>query len=888
MSILGRVQYKWRTLFDRTALDAELDAELADHMRRETEANIRRGMSPAEASRTARVDFGAVQRYKEEARDARGLVWLETLRNDLRFAVRMLRKSPLFTGTVVMTLALGIGLNTAVFSAIDATLLRPLPGVRAASELVQVYRTAPGGEQFNRSSIPHFRDVRTRASDVFSGTVAWSFAPVGVSVSGRPVRVFGNVVSADFFTVLGVTPARGRLFVPAEDTGRGAHPIVVLSDAGWRTLFAADPQVVGRTLLVNGQRVEVIGVTRPDFHSAMPLAHPALYMPLMQMAVLRAGSERDFENRGNNPMNIVARLREGVSLAQATDRMAAISAQLRAELPDEYKDSGMNVVPQNQAGIHPSFRNAQIGMSAAVMAVVGLLLLVACVNVANLFLARASARAREMAIRLSLGARRGLLLRQLMVESLLFSVLGGALGVLLAFWTISLANKITLPIDIDIRPDLRLSPLVLGFSVGVTVLTSVMFGLIPALQATHPSLAPAIKGETPAGRSRSRVSRILVVAQMALSIMLLVCAGLFVVNLRQATTIDKGFVSDHILIGQIDASSAGYSGDAAEVFFRRLAERLSAMPSVRSVAFVEEPPLGLNGSDTGVEIPGYVPVENEGMSVQFTIASPDYFKTMGVPLLRGREFTPRDDSAAVRTIVVNQRFVDRFWRGQDALGKTVKSGDAAYTVIGVVPTGKYKSLGESPLAHMWFAYAQSRTSGMTVVVRTAGDPGAFTGTLRSEVAELDANLPLSNVRTMDDHLGISLMPARLTGTALGVFGVLGLLLASVGMYGVMAYSVAQRSHEIGIRMAIGATSAQVIRMIMREGLTLVLVGTGIGLVGAMMASRLLSGILYGNDTLNPVAFGLVPTLLIGVAAIATFFPARRAAAVDPVLALRSD
>lgn len=888
MSVSGRLRYRWRTLFARETLDAELDAELADHLDRETAANITRGMSPAAARRAARVEFGAVQRYKEEARDTRGLRWLEDLRQDLRFATRMIVKSPLFTGIVVVTLALGIGLNTAVFSVIDALLLRPLPGVRAPNELVQIYRTSPGNQRFNTSSVPHYIDVRKRSADVFAGVAAWSFVPMSVSTGDRPVRVFGGMVSANYFSVLGAQAALGRTFVPAEDEGRGAHPVSVLSDGAWKNLFGADPRVVGRTFLVNGQRVEVVGVTAPEFRGAMPIVSIALYMPLMQLGQLRPGSVSDFENRGNNIMNMVARLRPGVSLAQASARINAVSAELFAEFPEEYKNRGMNLVPQAKAGIHPSMRDAQLGLTAVVMCVVGLLLLVACVNVANLFLARASDRAREMAIRLALGARHGTLLRQLMVESLLFSLLAGGTGILVALAAISVANQITLPVDIDIRPDLRLSPLVLWFALGVTVLTGVVFGLVPAMQATRPSLLPALKGELPAGGSRSRVSRVLVVAQVALSMILLVSAGLFALNLQSVTTIDKGFSSDHLAIGEVDPTLQGYTSAAIDEFFQRLRERIRAQPSVQSVGFVDQLPLNLNGSDTGVEIPSYIPAENEGMSIQYAIASPDYFRTMGVALLRGRDFTQQDNANTMRVMVVNQRFVDRFWPGQNALGKLVNVGRSQYAVIGVVPTGKYKSLGEDPLAHMWFSQSQRSTFGMAIVVRTTGDPSAFLGTLRREVAALDPNLPLSNLRTMEQHLGITLLPARLAAVTLGIFGVLGLLLASVGIYGVMAYAVAQRTREIGIRMAIGASSGAVIRMIMRQGLSLVLIGSAIGLVGAMLASRLLAGILYGSNAIHPAAFAVVPLVLIAASAAATFIPARRAAAVDPAITLRSD
>jgi predicted permease len=887
MSLLTRLRYRWRTLIDGATLDAELDEELADHLRRMTEANITRGLTRAEATRRARLEFGAVQRYKEEARDARGLRWLEELHRDIRFALRMLAKSPVFTVTVVLTLALGIGSSTAVFAAIDATLFRPLAGAQDPDELVQVFRTYPGNEQFSSNSIPHFLDVRSRSTDVFAGAAAWSFTPMSVAVGERPVRLFGAMTSADFFTVLGAKAALGRLFNPAEDVGRGAHPVAVLNDATWKSLFGADPRVIGKTMRVNGRQVEVIGVTAPDFHGAMPVVRPALYLPLMQLEQLRPGSGGDFEDRGNNYLNIIARLRPDVSLAQANARMTALVGELRAEHPSEYVNRGIHLVPQSRSGIHPAMRTAQIGLSTVVMVLVGLLLLLACVNVANLFLARASERSREMAIRLALGARRGLLLRQLMIESLVFAVVAGVLGGMLASWVISLVNTVALPIDFDMSPDLRLSPVVLGFALGATVLTTLLFGTVPALHATRPSLVPALKGEVAVGGSRSRASRVLIIAQMALSIMLLICAGIFAVNLRGAATVDKGFNAEHLLTAQISPSLAGYTDEGAGEVYRRLSERLSALPTVRSVAFAEALPLSLNGSDGGITVPGYVPAKDENMSIQYSIATPGYFRTMETRLLRGREFTPQDDSAAVRVVVVNQRFVDRFWPGQDGIGKTVQAGSRTYTVIGVVTNGKYKTLGEPPTPMMWYAYAQARVLGMAVIVRTTGDPAQFIGTLRSEVAAVDRNLPLSDVRTMNDHLGIALLPARLAGGALGVFGVLGLLLASVGMYGVVAYSVAQRGREIGIRMAIGASGQQLVRMFLREGMSLVLIGGAIGIAGALLGSRLLEGLLYG-DTVSPVAFGVVPLVLVTVAAAAIVIPARRAARVDPAIALRAE
>jgi macrolide transport system ATP-binding/permease protein len=568
--------------------------------------------------------------------------------------------------------------------------------------------------------------------------------------------------------------------------------------------------------------------------------------------------------------------------------MTAITDELRREEPEEYNDRGINLIRQIDAGIHPSLRGAQVGLSAVVMTVVGILLLIACVNVANLFLARARDRAREMAIRLALGASRAELIRQLLVESLLVSLVAGAVGLLVAFVAIRVANGIALPMDIDFRPDLRLSPTVLAFAFALAMVTGVLFGLVPALQATSPALIPALKGEAPAGTSRSRTSKGLVIAQMALSIVLLVCAGLFLVNLRSATTIDKGFSATQLLIADVDPVLQGYSRASTEAFYRGITERLEAQPGVERVGLMEYLPLGFNNSDRGIEVPGYVPAANENLSTRYASADHGYFEAIGIPIRSGRGFTARDDSGAVPVLVVNERFAQKYWPGQDAVGKTVRTAGKLRTVVGVVPTGKYQRLGEDPQPFMYFPQAQLWATGMSLVIRTRGDPNAVIPALRREVATLDANMPLSNVRSLEKHLGVSLLPARVAGAALGVFGVLGLLLASVGMYGVMAYAVSQRTREIGIRMAIGATASDVVRLIMRQGLTLVLIGTVIGLAAAVAASRALNGILYGGSTLDPLTFVMVPLVLIAVAALATFAPARRASMVDPAITLRSD
>jgi predicted permease len=433
-----------------------------------------------------------------------------------------------------------------------------------------------------------------------------------------------------------------------------------------------------------------------------------------------------------------------------------------------------------------------------------------------------------------------------------------------------------------------LSTGVLLFALGTSIVTGLLFGIAPALQATNPSLVPALKGEAPAGRSRARASSGLVVAQMALSIVLLVCAGLFLRNLRLATTVDKGFDSSHQLIASVDPYLQGYDRARTEEFYRRLAERLGGMPAVRSVATANEVPLGLSENDGGVTVPGYTPSPNENMSVQNNRVSVGYFETMRIPILKGRAIETRDDSTGQMVVVVNQRFVDHFWPGEDPLGRVVHTAGADHVVIGVVPTGKYVRLGEDPTPFIYFSLAQHFSSERVIQVRTVGDPAAFMPTLRSEIAALDPTMPLSDVRTMEAHLGIALLPARLTGTVLGIFGLLGLGLAAIGIYGVMAYAVAQRTREIGIRMAIGAGRGDVVRLLMRQGLGLVAAGLGIGLALAIGAAKLASSQLYGSGGFDIVTFAVVPLVLIAVAALAIWIPSRKASGLDPVDALRME
>ncbi len=438
------------------------------------------------------------------------------------------------------------------------------------------------------------------------------------------------------------------------------------------------------------------------------------------------------------------------------------------------------------------------------------------------------------------------------------------------------------------QPDLRLSLPVLGFTFLVSLAVGVMFGLAPALQATRPALVPALKGEAPAGGSRSRLSAPLVVGQMALSLILLTCAGLFLNNIKKAAGMDKGFNADHVLLATVDPSLQGYSRSRADAFYARLLERVRTLPGVEGAALVDNLPLGLSNNDADVKVDGYTPSKDESISISYSVISPAYFETLRVPMKKGRTFTERDDSAAAPVLIVNQRFVERFLNGRDPIGARVHTRGIDATIVGVTSTGKYRSLGEDPTPYVYAPLAQTWHPGMTVVIRATGDPLALAPALRTEVAALDPQLPLSDVKSMGTHLGIALLPSRIAGTALGVFGILGLLLAAVGIYGVMSYSVSQRTREIGIRMAIGSSRQEVVRLVIGQGMKLVGIGLGIGLAGAFGAARLVRGLLYGQSASDPVTIAVVSVVLTGVALLATWIPARRASAIDPLLAMRAE
>lgn len=813
---------------------------------------------------------------------------MRDLLQDLRFGARMLLKNPGFTLAAVTTLALGIGLNAATFSVVSGLLLKPLPGVEEPDQLVQLYQAFDSDFLYGSNSIPHYRDLRDRSGEVFESVAAWTFTPLSIAEGGRSERVMGMLVSANFFQTFGVDPVVGRAFVPGvEDEGAEAHPVAVLGHGYWLDRFGGDPGVVGRTVTVNGRPFEVVGVAPADFNSPLAVAAPPLFIPLVMQPVAQPGRNL-LEARGNSFMNVHARLRDGVTMERAREGTEAVFAGIRADHPDEYdEDRGVTFVPQSEAGIYPTFRSAQMGLSGVMMVVVGLLLLIACVNVANLFLARSRERAREIGVRMGLGASRGRIVRQLLTESLLFAAVAGAAGIALAWAVTKALSGFRPPFEGPWVMDVGLDPTVLAFTTVIALGTGIVFGLAPALLASRPDTLAALRTST-ARAGGGGTSRGLVVAQMALSLVLLIGSGLFLRSLQGATALDKGFDSRGLLLASVDPGLQGYSRDEARAFYRDLLDRVRALPGVDRAALGEIVPLGMGSQQRGVEVPGYEFAEDEGNSVDYNLVGPGYFEAMGIPLLAGRGFQDSDGADAPGVVVVNQRFADRFWPDQDPLGRIVRTAGEDRQVVGVVPDGRYRTLGEAPLPYMYLAQDQVWTFGTTLHIRAEGSVGGLAGQLRAVIRELDPDLPVFDVRTMDNHLGYALLPARLGGGALGLFGLLGLFLAAVGIYGVMAYSVSRRTRELGIRTALGAERGAVIRQVLGEGLRLTGVGMGLGLVGAALGARAVQGMLYDVGAFDPVAFVGVPLLLVGVAVLAVWIPARRAASVDPVRALRAD
>ncbi|MGH9838963.1 MAG: ABC transporter permease [Blastocatellia bacterium] len=820
-------------------------------------------------------------------------LWLQPKRledemfQDLRFGVRMLLKHKGFTAVAVLTLALGIGANTAIFSLINKILLRPLPAPEP-ERLVALNNATGKARSFPLFSYLNYKDLRDR-SEALSGLLAYTMAPVSLSHAGANERVWGYLVSGNYFETLGVQPALGRLIAPDDDRAPGAHPVAVISHRCFERRFGADPAVVGRNALINGRSFTVIGVAPPQFLGLEINYVPEIWFPLMMQSEITPGREW-LNDRKRDNLFLAGRLKPGVSAAQAGSSFKLMAAQLAREHPSENADLAIELSPPGLFGAVG--RGPILGFSGVLMGVVGLVLLLVCANLANLLLARALERRREIAVRLALGAGRWRIVRQLLTESLLLALLGGAFGLWLAFWLIQAAGSFRPPMDVPLSTELGLDARVLVFTFGLTLGASVMFGLLPAWQATRPELIAALKDQAAAGSRRSRLRSALVVAQVALSFVLMIGAGLALRGLQRMQDAELGFNPQQAVKLSFDLDLQGYDRERGRQFQRRLLERVRTLPGAHAAGLGNLVPLELYVAVFPVNIEGRPPArEGETPLAGAALVSPGYFQALGARLIAGRDFTEQDDEQSPRVAVVNETFARRFWPGADAIGKrfSLPSRDnAPIQVIGIAQDGKYRSLSEAPQPFVFTSIRQSYAGLTTLVVRTNGGPAQTLAALRHELERLDPHLPVFGAMTLTEHLRLPLFPARVAAAALGGFGALSLTLAAIGLFGVMSYSVGQRTREIGIRMALGARGPDVLRLLIRQGMTVVTLGVALGLAGALALTRLMSSLLFGVSATDPLTFAGVAVLLAGVALVACYLPARRATQVDPLVALRHE
>ncbi|HEX7318171.1 MAG TPA: ABC transporter permease [Pyrinomonadaceae bacterium] len=872
--------------------EAEIVEELAEHLEEAFEESLALGRTEEEARADALAQFQDWRLLECEVSRAErsglarvfatrgdvhekgsgGANVLELLFKDLRYALRMLRRKPGFTAVAVLTLALGIGGNTAIFSVVNAVLLRALP-YPEAERLVSVYESLPQGGT-GSVSVPNFMDWRAQ-SDAFTGLAAYEFGDFNLREEQQPVRAVGATVTANFFDVLGATPRYGRAFLEGEDKA-GRERVVILSDGLWRRSYGADPGVVGQDIMLGGEKYQVVGVMPPAVQ--FPSATVELWVPLVF-------NDRQLANRGSHAFNVLGRLKPGVSFEQAQEQMSNVGRVLEQQYPAEQEGRGValaRVEEELVRGIRPAL--------LMLLGAVGFVLLIACTNVANLLLARAASRRKEVAIRSALGAGRWRLVRQFLTESIVLALLGGAAGLLLARWALQALTSLASGY-LSQTGEVGLDWKVLAFTVGLSVLTGVVAGLAPAFHVSRADVQETLKESGNSGSSArgTWLRSGLAVAEVAAALVLLVGAGLLVKSFLRVQRVETGLRPEGVLTMRVSLPASRYdTNEKTALFYREVLGRVSALPGVEEAGVINMLPLQRFGNNGEIEVegrdalpPGRVPL------TEYRLASAGYFKTLGIPLHAGRVFEPSDEADGVRSVVVSRELVRVFFPDGDALGKRVRGGGGDWwTIVGVVGDVKQSGLTRPSRPELYFPYTVWRPDGMTLVVRAASDPAEMTAAVRREVQAVDPNQPVYNVGTMEEVINRSIANLRLNMTLLTIFAGLATLLAVVGIYSVMSYLVTQHTREIGIRMALGAQPVNILKLVIGQGLALTLVGVGVGALVAFGLTHLITRFLYevgGNDLLTYVTVSL---LLTFVALVACYIPARRATKVDPLIALR--
>jgi predicted permease len=812
-----------------------------------------------------------------------------TLIQDMRYGLRTLGRNPGFTAVAVLTLALGIGANTAIFTVVNSLLFRPLP-VEQPGRLVSVFTTLKGNETFSPSSFPDYSDLRDR-NQVFSGVAAHFYWPMNLKASDSPKAVMGEVITGNYFDVLGVSPFLGRTFLPEEVKTQGGDAVAILSYRTWEQDFNSDHEIIGKKVLVNDFPFTIVGVTPSSFTGLNSAIVPAVWVPVTMIRQV-IPYPISLTDRFDPWLLIVARLKPGVSLSEAGAAVRVLAANLDKEYPSNSgPGKNFSLVESNRNRLSTlDTTDAVQKQFVLLMVVVVLVLLVACFNVANLQLARATSRQREIALRGALGARRGRVLRQLLTESVLLSLLGGLGGLFVGVWAVDLLLTFRPPSVFPIEFDLGLDWRVLLFTLGLSFLAGILFGLSPALQSTRSDQLSALKEQSPAlghGRSKARTQNALVVLQIAVSLVLLITAGLFTRSLQQALRVDPGFNAENALVVPIDLGFGQYPESAGRTFDRNLVDRVRALPGVKSAALAMDMPLGQLHIQGFISIDGYVPVPGEQMVLRRNVVSPEYFQTMGIPILQGRAIDGRDTKDSRPVTVINQTMAERYWPGKNPIGKAFENSGKHWAVVGVIKDGKYDALSEVPQPYFCLPLSQAEyVKRMHLVVRTFGDPRGAMSPILQILRELGPNLPAPHLLTMNQFLEESVQGTGGPAQVIGIFGLLALALAMVGVYGVMSYFVSQRRHEFGIRIALGARRDQILKLALRRGFTVSLLGIGIGLAMAIALSRTLAGFLYGVNPVDAITFILASLGLMFFALLACYIPARRAAQVDPMEALR--
>lgn len=809
---------------------------------------------------------------------------------DVRYGLRMIVKAPAFAGIAILTLALGIGANTTIFSWINSTLLNPVPGVASSSEVVAL-SLGKSSENAFPFTYPDYQAMRD-GQQSFSGITVYNIpSPMSLTGKGNPEREWGVVTSANYFEVLGVRPILGRTFLPVEEEKPDGAPVVVISYRLWQTHFGGNPQVVGRTMDINQHRYTIVGVTPAVFQGSQTGVRSDLWLPIsMEKQIIPQGDL--LHDHHYFWLFALGRLKPGVGLEQAREEMTLRIKREAKNYPQEHKGhDSVTVYPLWRA---PFSANALFSLLLPMlMAIAGVVLLLACANVANLMLVRSVTRRREIAIRMSLGASRWRLVRQLLVESLVLAFAGGAIALLITFWTAGSMMKFVPPMDFPFLLNIRADRAVLIATAVISLLTGVIFGILPALRASGEAPVSVLKeesGSSSGARGKGRLASGLVVAQISLSLLLLICAGLFIRSFLSAQQIDSGFNGRGVLLASYDLFTAGYAEANGIEFDRQLVAKLEALPGVRSVALSSRVPLAMGGGSTSVKPEGYVEQPNESMEVQVGIVSSNYLKTMEIPLVRGREFTAEDTQKTQRVAMVNENFVDRYWPHQEALGKQVHSDltNEFFTVVGVTRNSKVNTLNEAPTPFIYLPLYQVYRPSMMVMARVVGDPLGYASSVKKTIQELNGDLMVYDVTTLEIRNQMASFVQRLAGTFVGAFGLLALVLAAVGIYGVTSYTTRQRTHEIGIRMALGAGRKDILKLVLGQGLRLTMVGVGLGLLVSFGLTRFLRSQLFGVTSTDVLTFSSVAYLLCSVALVACYIPARRAMRVDPMVALRHE